>query len=150
MYKWDAVAQASAMRCLDYDLTAPETIAGLKGISLDDYTRLLSLARRRQLRFRELLNDPSVFPGSHLDFACPQCKVPLKNTAWKVLTLELQLVFDRHSSGAAISREFNRWDAWFDTIRASHCRGSYLHNENETHSAIQKAIKSLPRQLKAE
>lgn len=150
MYKWDGVAQASALRCLDFNLMAPETLAGLQGISMDDYARLLSLAHRRQLRFIELLNDPGVFPAADPELTCRHCKIPVKDVAWSALQAEFGAAIYVCSSGTAIKRVIDRSEIWRSFVGLFHCRGGPLFDAENTYKTIFTALNSLPTNLNPE
>lgn len=90
-YNWYEVAQATAMRCLDFKLSAPDTNAGLRGVSLKSYSRLLLLAAQRYDRFHELLADPGVFPGSNPDYRCEQCDEPTNDPPGRCIVAQMSL-----------------------------------------------------------
>lgn len=149
VYNWDGVAQASAMRCLDFDLTAPETIRDLRGISIENYSRLLSLARLRLRRFREMLNNPAGFSGSNPENICNTCHAPVHDLTWKILRMRLVDEFLTCPSGKNIKRELESWPEWTAVIGASHCSGT-LYNALRTHTKIMQAITNLPTKLGAD
>lgn len=146
-YNWDEVAQASAMRCLDHDLTALETTNALRGTSLDHYGRLMSLAQRRHRRFREILDDPASFNGSHPDYLCKKCGAPARDLTWKILRMRLVDEFAKCTSGAAIISELDGWPEWDVAMSASHCPSACLYHTMSTYQEIVRSIQSLPTEL---
>lgn len=149
IYDWDGVAQASAMRCLDFDIGDPQTIIGLRGTSLEHYSRLLSLARRRQQLFHERLENTTLFGGSHPDYTCKICNTPPRDLSWKVLRMRLVDEIGKHASGTTIERDAESWPEWKAAMGSTHC-GSALYHEWGTHKKIMSAIAGLPTKLDAE
>lgn len=150
IYNWDEVAQASALRCLDHDPMTPETIAGLRGLSLEHYGRLLSLARRRHQCLREMLDDPHRFAGSNPDYLCKECDCPARDLTWKVLRMQILDSLSHCPSGAVIKQELDRGQEWTNAMSASHCGDIRLYQALATYKNIIAVIDALPTQLDAD
>jgi hypothetical protein len=146
-YEWSDVAQATAMLCLSHDLTAPSSVAALRGISLSHYGRLLSLIRRRREGFRQLLDSPVQFNGSDPDYACRRCTMRLSDLTWKVLRMRLVEELDKCPDGSSIRGDrLRRWPEWVTCMAASHC-STPLFNGDGTRQNLIKALDSLPENL---
>lgn len=147
LYNWVEVAQASVLPCLDLDLTAPSTIAGLQGLPLDKYGRLLSLARERHQQFRQNLDNPAIFRGSALDFRCLTCGNGVRDDKWKILRMRLVDEFSACTSGMQIERNVAAWPEWHEAMQAYHCRDVTLYTPLSTYQQLIIVLRGLPTQL---
>lgn len=135
------------MPCLSRDITAPSTVAALRGVDLFHYSRLLSLARRRKDTFREHLDSPAQFQGSDPNYTCGRCLGRVGDLTWKVLRMRLVEELGKCPDGSSIRGDGLRlWPEWVASMTASHCN-KLLFNAEGTRTALIRVLDSLPENL---
>ena len=114
-YEWDDIVEKTALYCIQDDPSSPIIYEVLRGLRINDYLRLISLAYRRRVAFDGALYRPyNLFPYDNYN-GCVTCRQwPTEPTAevWSAFRNRAIIEFQQHPGGDG----FYQVDKWPETV----------------------------------